>query len=90
MSRPFRYPWPSSQLTPADMRLLHTARESHPEHPPITVLIAQAVRAIYKQSTQKETHETVDTPFRAEGRAVRPVQGRQPTRTGTDLGQRAA
>ena len=41
----YTYAWPASKLTPADMRLLHAARESHPEHLPITVLIAQAIRA---------------------------------------------
>lgn len=41
----YAYAWPSSKLTPADMRLLHDARESHPDHPPITVLVAQAIRA---------------------------------------------
>jgi len=46
----FFYAWPSSQLTPSDMRLLHDTREAHPDHPPITRLIAEAVRATYGQS----------------------------------------
>lgn len=45
MPCPYRYPWPSSQLSAADMRLLHDARESRPDHLPITVLVAQAIRA---------------------------------------------
>ena len=52
MTPGYRYPWPSSQLTPADMKMLHDARESHPDHPPITQLLAEAVRAAYQQSTQ--------------------------------------
>ena len=43
----YRYPWPSSQLTPADMRLLHNARESSPDRTTITELVARAVRAQY-------------------------------------------
>ena len=47
MSQSFRYPWPASCLTAADMKLLHTVRESHPDHPPITELVARAIRAQY-------------------------------------------
>ena len=43
----YRYPWPASKLTAADMKLLHDAREAHPDHPPITRLLAEAVRAAY-------------------------------------------
>ena len=45
MPRAFRYPWPSSKLTAADMKLLYEARESRPDRPPITRLLAEAVRA---------------------------------------------
>ena len=47
MTRPYRYPWPASKLTPADMKLLHAVRESRPDRPPITQLLAEAVRAQY-------------------------------------------
>lgn len=50
----YRYPWPSSALTPDEMRLLYLARETHPEHPPITRLIAEAVRATYPPNKPKE------------------------------------
>ena len=55
-----RYPWPASALTKEEMKLLYLAREAHPNHPPITQLIARAVRQLYQpQSTQKEpNHET--------------------------------
>jgi hypothetical protein len=40
----YRYPWPASALSPADMKLLHHARERDGERRPITRLIAEAVR----------------------------------------------
>ena len=43
----YRYPWPSSQLTRADMRLLHNARESSPDRTTITELVARAIRVQY-------------------------------------------
>ena len=43
MSR-YRYPWPASAITAADMALLHRARQAAAPHIPITELIAQAVR----------------------------------------------
>ena len=49
----YTYPWPSSKLTPADMKLLHAARESSPGRPPITQLLAEAVRAQYGHLTIK-------------------------------------
>ena len=53
MTRPFRYPWPASQLSPTDMRLLHDARKTHPDRPPITRLLAEAVRAAYGQTVEQ-------------------------------------
>jgi hypothetical protein len=44
---PRRYPWPASALTPADMHLLHEARNTSPQPVHITELIASAVRAMY-------------------------------------------
>lgn len=59
----YRYPWPASALSPDEMRMLYLARESHPQHPPITRLIAEAVRAVYRTNpiTPKEpNNETID------------------------------
>ena len=47
MSRPFRYPWPSSAIGQEEMALLYIARESSPDKTSITQLIATAVRAQY-------------------------------------------
>lgn len=59
----YRYPWPASALTPAEMKLLYLARESHPERPPITRLIAEAVRAAYPAHNPKEKPiETAHAP----------------------------
>lgn len=44
-----RYPWPASALEPADMRMLHAARERVRPRIPITELLAQAVRRVYTQ-----------------------------------------
>lgn len=60
----YRYPWPASALTPAEMKLLFLARETHPDRPPITRLIAQAVRSVYQSSLpipeKENTIETID------------------------------
>ena len=53
MAQSFRYAWPASQLTPADMRQLYAARESHPDRLPITELVARAVRAQYGHLASK-------------------------------------
>jgi hypothetical protein len=45
----YRYPWPASALTPADMAKLHAVRESSHPRVPITDLIAHAVRQVYSQ-----------------------------------------
>ena len=47
MSRPFRYPWPSSAIGKEEMALLYIARESSPDKTSITQLIATAIRAQY-------------------------------------------
>jgi len=44
---PSAYPWPSSALNPADMRLLYLVRETAPTRIPINQLIALAVRQAY-------------------------------------------
>ena len=93
----YRYPWPGSAIDADLMRRLYMARESSPEHKPITELIALAVRTAYGQSNThsenqptKENYENTDPHSRAENRRHRPIQGRQPARTGTYLGLRAA
>ncbi len=40
----YRYPWPASALTKADMALLHACREATHPRVPITMLLAEAVR----------------------------------------------
>ena len=39
-----KYFWPASALSESDMDLLYRARETLPVRPPITQLLAQAVR----------------------------------------------
>ena len=48
----YRYPWPASALTPADMRALHAIREGSSPRVRITDLIAHAVRQVYGQQAQ--------------------------------------
>jgi hypothetical protein len=58
MNQQFRYRWPASALSQDEMRLLYLARESRPDHLPISKLIAEAVRAAYPKPqppTEKET-----------------------------------
>lgn len=50
MSRPFKYPWPASAISPEEMSLLYQARETGPRMP-ITRLIARAVRQTYGTAT---------------------------------------
>lgn len=47
MNDRYRYPWPASALGPAEMSLLHEARQCSPGRVAITQLVAQAVRAAY-------------------------------------------
>lgn len=57
MPRPtntYRYPWPASAITPMDMALLHSVRESSEPRVPISVLVARAVRATYGQALQSK------------------------------------
>jgi hypothetical protein len=57
MPRPdntYRYPWPASAITPQDMALLHSVRESSEPRVPISVLVARAVRAAYGQALQSK------------------------------------
>ena len=52
MPRPtntYRYPWPASAITPQDMALLHSVRETAAKRVPITALVAEAVRQCYGQ-----------------------------------------
>ena len=46
-----RYPWPSSGLSPQDMRLFYHAREEARPRIPITRLIAEAVRRVHGQAS---------------------------------------
>ena len=55
MNTLFRYPWPASALTQADMAVLHAVREGGAEHIPITELIARAVRVTYGAHLETET-----------------------------------
>ena len=48
----YRYPWPASALTPADMAALHAVREAGPSRVPITELIARAVRQVYGEQAE--------------------------------------
>ncbi len=48
----YRYPWPASALTPADMRALHAVREGSSPRVRITDLIAHAVRQVYGHQGQ--------------------------------------
>lgn len=58
----YRYPWPASALSPAEMKLLYVARETHPDRLPITRLIAEAVRSAYQSSQPKpEKEKTIET-----------------------------
>ena len=50
----YRYPWPSSAISPADMVLLHSVREASNPRVPISVLVARAVRATYGQVLQSK------------------------------------
>ena len=48
----YRYPWPASALTPADMAVLHAVRESSHPRVRITDLVAHAVRQTYGRKAQ--------------------------------------
>ena len=52
--KPYRYPWPASALNQEDMAVLYHARESDPERKPITLLIREAVQAMYGQKNQQQ------------------------------------
>lgn len=54
----YRYPWPASAITPQDMALLHSVRESGARRVPITALVADAVRQCYGQSQPKPHNHT--------------------------------
>jgi len=51
----YRYPWPASAINSADMAVLHSVRENAAKRVPITVLVANAVRACYGQALQAQT-----------------------------------
>lgn len=52
----YRYPWQASAITPQDMALLHSVRETAAKRVPITALVAEAVRQCYGLSqTQNQT-----------------------------------
>lgn len=48
----YRYPWPASALSKADMALLHAVREGTSPHVRITDLVAHAVRQVYGQQAR--------------------------------------
>ena len=48
----YRYPWPASALSKADMASLHAVREGCHPRVPITQLIAHAVRQVYGQQAK--------------------------------------
>ena len=52
--KPYRYQWPASALNEEDMAALYQARESDPERKPITLLIREAVQAMYGQKNQQQ------------------------------------
>ena len=52
--KPYRYPWPASALNQEDMAALYYARESDPGHKPITLLIREAVQAVYGRNHSQE------------------------------------
>ena len=57
MPRPantYRYPWPASAINSADMAVLHSVRENSKHRLPISVLVANAVRACYGQALQAQ------------------------------------
>ena len=47
MKPAYRYPWPASALSKADLKLLHAVRESSQPRVSITDLVAHAVRTTY-------------------------------------------
>jgi hypothetical protein len=53
-----RYPWPASAITPKDMALLHSVRETAAKRVPITALVAEAVRQCYGPP-QTQTHNQI-------------------------------
>lgn len=54
----YRYPWPASALTPADMARLHAVREESSPRIPITELIARAVRMAFGEEAQPHVRDT--------------------------------
>ena len=49
MNSKSKYFWPASAITPADMALVHAARQASQPRVPISELIAQAIRQTYGQ-----------------------------------------
>ena len=58
----FRYPWPSSRLTPDEMAMLYHARARSPGRS-ITQLIAEAVRAAYAPDKANLVQPTIQRKF---------------------------
>ena len=54
-----KYFWPASAITPADMALVHTARETSRPRVPISELIARAIRQTYGQAVLSTPAEPV-------------------------------
>lgn len=64
MNHQSKYFWPASAITPADMALLHAARESSRQRVPISALIAQAIRQQYGQNVSETAQQTETQPER--------------------------
>lgn len=61
-NRQSKYFWPASAITPADMALLHAAREA--SRVPISRLIAQAVRQTHGRQVQAADAPAIPEPVR--------------------------
>ena len=59
MSTPYRYPWPASAISSAEMELLYKARETGMKRIPITRLVAEAIRQVYGRSVRNPHVEAV-------------------------------
>ncbi len=64
MKQQSKYFWPASAITPADMAILHAARESSKQRVPISALIARAIRQQYGQTLPETARQTETQPER--------------------------
>jgi hypothetical protein len=56
----FRYPWPASQINRDLMARLHQARERERPRRPITVLVAEAIKAKYLEYPRSNNNEPLE------------------------------